>query len=347
VSWDKPFDFDYAASYDKQEIELTVNLYIPITYIEVDGVDINDCLPKKIYVVATLYRNAKKFSEPINIQIITDNPCNELSLSFDKSNNNYPKTIKIDEIEYEVNSVESTFKELNTSNIHNIEIENWTSPASKFIISGIQSNLYISNEITRKQIISFASNCIDRDLDTNISYGIISNRGNLSFIDNSGDYKALAENNLLTDEIKIEAFLNNTLTKTRQKIATFNAETWNYDNNNNAVNVSLKDDLEEWQDIQVEGFDYDVRFPTKILPNKNMADLYKLLYAKTPNKYKMISFSSLDANTKDILEKTTIPYPTLKSGSLWSQWTKLCVACGLHIYKNPQGNTICVYKNGA
>jgi hypothetical protein len=110
---------------------------------------------------------------------------------------------------------------------------------------------------------------------------------------------------------------NNNISKIRDHIGTFVCTYWDYDNNTRLVSVTIDDDLLEWQEIYVDGFDYNPQNPQETLPNRSMADLYKWLYEKTPTKYNMISFEALDNDTRNILEKTTIETPFLKSNYLW------------------------------
>ena len=117
---------------------------------------------------------------------------------------------------------------------------------------------------------------------------------------------------------------------------------WEYDNNNRKVSVSLKDDLEEWQDINIEGFSYDA----KNRPQYTLEWFYNYLYRETPAKYKMLAFEELDDTTQNILSNCTIRYPMLKSGSLWQQWTKMCQVAQAHIYKLDNGRTTFVYRGG-
>lgn len=199
----------------------------------------------------------------------------------------------------------------------------------------------------RRSLLSIETEITDRDNTNSISWGIISTGGHFEFNDTNSRFLGYANAGLLKEGIKVEFFIENTLTKAKETAGVYYTSDWNYDNNTRSVSVSFKDDLEQWQDIQIEGFSYDVRNPAKVLTNKNMADLYEWLYERTPKKYNMLSFSALDSATKNILNITTLPYPLLESGSLWTQWTKLCVVCGLHIYKNSQGITVCSYNYGA
>ena len=181
------------------------------------------------------------------------------------------------------------------------------------------------------------------------SYGIISNVGELEFNDFNGEVLKYAEQLLLTSGSKVVIMLMNTESNYNQIVGSFETRDWDYDNNNRRVSVSLKDDLEEWQDIQVEGFGYDPREPFKIISNGKMSNIYRWLQHKkrTPEKYQMLTFEQLDEKTRNILENTIIQYPLLESANLWEQWTKLCQVCGLYIYKNNEGNTVCTYTYGS
>lgn len=176
------------------------------------------------------------------------------------------------------------------------------------------------------------------------SYGIISNKGNLSFSDYHNEVREYAENLLINDKSTARVYLNNTLTKRQKQVAFLQATEWNYDNINRSVSVTLKDDLEEWQDIQIEAIGYDPRNPTKVF--SALADLYKWLYDRTPSKYKMLTFEELDADTRWILAYSKLTYPLLQSATLWQQWTKMCEATGSYIRKNADERTVFVYRNG-
>ena len=198
--------------------------------------------------------------------------------------------------------------------------------------------------LNNKRIISISANSFDRSDITRPSYGIISNTGELEFNDFDSEFLNYANQRLLTSDLPVSIFLNNTLYKTtRQQIGKFQTRSWNYDNNNRRVSVSLKDDLEEWQDIPIVGISYDPIYNEAT----SMRSYYGILYSKTPNKYQMLPFRELDEKTQLILQETTIQYKILKDGSLWEQWRKLCEVCALYIYKNREGKTVCTYTYGS
>jgi hypothetical protein len=197
--------------------------------------------------------------------------------------------------------------------------------------------------LNNKRIISISSKIFDRSDITRPSYGIISNTGELEFNDFDSEFLNYANQRLLTSDLPVSIFLNNTLYKTNQQIGKFQTRSWNYDNNNRRVSVSLKDDLEEWQDIPFVGISYNP-IENETLP---MSSYYGYLYSKTPKKYQMSHFNELDPKTKSILTETKIEYKMLKDGNLWEQWRKICEVCALYIYKNREGKTVCTYTYGS
>jgi hypothetical protein len=197
-------------------------------------------------------------------------------------------------------------------------------------------------QFDKRNLISFESEIKDRADIKQPSFGIISTGGSMSFKDNDSRFLTYANAGLLTEGVEIKIFLENTITKTRKNIGTYYTTDWDYDNGNRIVSVSFKDDLEEWQDIQVKGFDYDPRDPFKVIDEGKMSNFYRHLDVNyISSKYRMVSFEDLDENTRKVLAETKLQYPLLESGTLWSQMSKLCEVCGLRIYKDMDGNTTC------
>ena len=266
-----------------------------------------------------------------------------LTFAFDTMNNSHPKSIIIDGKEYIDDDAVFTIANLENQIHHIVRIRNWNKVGHPIIITGIYSEINI--EINRRNIIQTGIPIADRSDLKLPSFGIISNTGSIEFNDLDGEIKDYAEQLLLQSGLKCEIKLNNTLVDSAsQTIAVMETDEWDYDNDNRVVRVSLKDDLEEWQDINVAEISYDPRKQE----SKPFKWLYKHLWAiTTANKnYDMLSFDELDTETQEILGNTYIQYPLLKSGSLWVQWTKLCEVCQLHIYKDNNGIVVCRYNGG-
>lgn len=298
------------------------------------------------YFIGEQVSNENGVFETPYILTISGNEINSFTIAFDTSNNRHPNIINIDGVDYSDDDAIFTVT-VPSADTHKITIRNWNTPNYPIVISGIYVD--ISIDINYRNLISLNRSINYRGDNKLPSYGIISNIGNIEFNDLNGEIRDYAEQLLLTSDLKVEVNLNNTLTDTQEKIGIFETRDWNYDNNNRKVSVSLKDDLEEWQNIQIQGFGYDPREPFKIIADGKMSNIYKWLQDKTitPQKYEMLAFDDLDEKTKFILENTTIDYPLLENGSLWEQWTKLCEVCGLYIYKNNEGKTICTYTYGS
>ena len=178
------------------------------------------------------------------------------------------------------------------------------------------------------------------------SYGIISNSGNLSFRDTNFKVLEYSQQQRLVEGLKTEIFVKNTLNQKTEKIGEYETKTWDYNNENFIVNVFFGDNITNWQNIQIEGINYNVRLVRH--PFENMAELYVWLREKTQNfNYNVIAYEDLDNQTKNILENTVINYPLLNEDNLWRQWTKICEVCGLYMYNGENGIIQCKYFLGA
>lgn len=212
----------------------------------------------------------------------------------------------------------------------------------------LTAKIYISGteiiEINQRNLISMESSIFDRSDIKYPSFGIVSNTGNIKFNDTNGKVLDYAEQGALIEGLKCVIYLANDIVEEANRVvATMETSQWDYDNDNQIVTVTIKDDLEEWQDINVPNYPYDQRDIT----SKPLKIFYDYLYNITKENYNISSFEALEDDlTKDILQNTYIQYPLLKEASLWQQWTKLCEVCQLHIYKNRNGAVVCRYNRG-
>ena len=291
------------------------------------------------------------FITPFEFTIQKTNAIKSLTIAFDTYNNRFPRSIIVDDVTfsdddplYTVNT-EMTIDLQSDIDTHRIVIPNWNTPNAPLVITGIYVDITI--EIGYNQLLGITSKIADRGDFTLPSYGIISNVGTLEFSDFSGEIGDYASQQLLDSGAKVEITLKDTISKKQELQGTFYTTKWDYDNNSRRVSVKLQDDLVEWQDIIIEGIDYDVLNPNKILPNGNMEYFYKWLKDKTPSRYNVVEFDKLDIETQNILKNTKIPYPLLKTATLWQQWEKLAKACLSYIYKNRNGETVCFYSKGS
>lgn len=260
------------------------------------------------------------FENPYTITI-NGTDINAITLTFDDVNGAYPKSIVVDGKPYIDDDPNWTIV-LQKANTHTFIISNWNKPNSPFIISGIFIDLNI--DIDRRNIQSIERSIFDRADISMPSFGIISNTGSIDFIDFNGEFKDYAEQQILKSGLNVTIFLNDTLTKVSEVIGVLKTADWNYDSYNRTVSVSLKDNLEEWQEIPFEGYRYTGE-------SKTPYEIFEYLKSKTPNTYE---FAPLDKITDFVLKNDsfTFEYPNIKSGSLWSAWNTFCEAMGLYIY---------------
>jgi hypothetical protein len=314
-----------------------------------------DTTTENYYVGSKNSNSDGKFTPAYIFTIKVSEPLNFLTVAFDTKNMLHPTKVTLRWVDssgttltkdfYDDDSIYTMKIDVKEATKYELVISDWNAPNSPLIISDIYTEIIL--DINKRNLIDLNSSIFDRSDYKFPRYGIISNNGSMVFVDTTGEIKDYAEMLLLKSDLKVSINLNDTISKRTQQVGLFETREWDYDNDNRVVSVSLKDNLEEWQDINIDGFGFDPRNASKVLPNRSMADLYKWLHERTPSKYNMLFYDELDETTKQILENTIMEYPLLKKATLWRQWQKVCEACALYIFKNSVGKTVCVYTNGS
>lgn len=277
--------------------------------------------------------------KPITITINASDKLRGLNLVFDTYNNAYPTSLIINGVNYENNSAKFTAVFYETETI-NITINTWNKQDFPFKMQGIY--LGDSIEINKRNLLSFERPLFDRADYKLPSYGIISNSGNIEFNDIGNKVIKYAESNALTSDLSVKVFIENTLYGATQQIADLKTEKWTPPSSSDKrYSVTLKDDLQEWQEINIPPLKYDPLNPQ----SKSFKELYNYLLLNTPKKYNMLNFDNLDTKTKQHIENLYIQYPLLNSGTLWQGWDKFCQATQCHIYKQ-NGLVYCKYNGG-
>lgn len=294
-----------------------------------------DCYTKKAnyYIGSIASDDSGNFSSNYVITV-SGTDIAQLTIVFNKLKNEYPQSILVDgEVFYDNDPTYVIV--LTGATSHTITISNWNTPNSPFVMSSIYTDLSITLDDTN--LLDFERTIKDRSDTESPSFGIISNTGSLSFIDADGEVLDYISQQIVSSDNIITAYLEDTEKGLKEQIAYFNTQSWSYNNSQSLVDVSLKDDLEEWQDINIDAINY---IPT-VSTSQTAKWLYNYLYDKTPSKFNMLKFSELDSETQAVLSGTTIQYPLLESSNLWNEWDKLCQLCFLHIYKRSDGRTVC------
>ena len=202
-------------------------------------------------------------------------------------------------------------------------VNDWNTPNSKMVISGISLPSNVEYYVGGANLQSVSSNVLDRKDEVLPSYGVISNGGNLDFIDYNREIEKYIANNIDTQNMKVEITLHNTLTRRKQLVGILYTNEWEYDDDSKNVSVSLLDDLIEWQNIKFLG-----------MPLKNemtLLEIYEYLRGITPSKFE---FEEMDEETTSYMQSVKCTNPYIEEGSLWSAYDKLCQIGALHIYKN-------------
>lgn len=257
-------------------------------------------------------------------------------IAFDTENGAFPESILVDgETVYD----DDPIWEINVSdaNTHTITISKWNKPNSPLIITAIYADINI--DIDKNNLLSFNTDILNRGDIKYPSYGIISNSANLDVADLDEHILDLIRQRVLHSKISVEVWLNDSDSNSQEPICVMQTRELTYDNDNRKVQISLKDNLEEWQEIAVPAIYYD---PVDGEPLDGKR-LYLDLSKATPSKYNMLTFDELDGKTKGKIAETTFEYPVLDADTLWNEWQKFCEICKLYIYVDYRGKTVCKY----
>lgn len=208
-----------------------------------------------------------------------------------------------------------------------VTMSDWSMPGYPLRIQGIYTGLSIYGD--RRNLLSISAPIKDRSDNEQPSYGIISNAGTLSLVDGTREIKEYARLGLLTSDLDVQLWLEDTQSKKKQSLGKFKTDKWSYDNINFEVTIDFKDNLEEWQSILISSTDLTL--------NKTAKDLYDELVELTPSKY---MFEDLSTETESIFNNISIPYFYYENGSLWEEWNKLCYLTLSNLYKNEDDKII-------
>lgn len=269
------------------------------------------------------------FPTPYEITITGEN-ITQFTIIFDKYNKRFPNAIEVDGQVFSGLDAEFAIV-VAASNSHTIVIREYV-PKYPLVIQGIYSDFRII--VNRRNFVSISYNSADRGDDSKPKYGVISNSGMLEFLDDEGLVDACAYNDLLDSNNEIYVYLYNDILKTMKLQGIYEGSNWEYDNTTRKVKVNLQDFILGLQDITVGDVALiDTSTINNIFKYYRALDMFNLLNEYAPDKLKVYAKSEATA----WLQKVGIKYPYLSSGTLWSQWQKLCEICGAHIYTERDG----------
>ena len=199
--------------------------------------------------------------------------------------------------------------------------------------------------LNKTNLLSLECSIFDRRNTSSPSWGVISNNGNIKFVDTKGDIKTLANNRNLKKGMEVSILIKNTLEDATKVINNFVTSNWGYDNNNRRVSVNLTDELEELQSILITPTELtEYTFLKK--DNVSFEKIYKYLHSLTPSKFKFLQFESLDADTRLVLQTRKNSYNIYQDHNLWAAWNSFGIATLTRIFKDLDGNTIVKHSEG-
>lgn len=210
-----------------------------------------------------------------------------------------------------------------------ITMSDWSMPGYPLRIQGIYLGLSIYGD--RRNLLSISAPIKDRSDNEQPSYGIISNAGTLSIVDGTKEIKEYARLGLLTSDLDVQLWLEDTQSKKKQSLGKFKTDKWSYDNINFEVTVDLKDHLEYLQDNNTNGF--------SLQNAMTLLDVFNWIKTQIENSDLEYNFQ-LDTATSNLLSNISCQYPYLEKGNFWEEITKLCNIVGLHIYENASREVI-------
>lgn len=299
------------------------------------------------FIGSELSDDKGNFETPYTLSFSIDNLDTSninFSILFDTYNNAYPKTIRgeiydgsnlittLTVVQNETLFIFSYASSITGDNINfKVIINDWSMPKYPVRIQSIYTGIKLFAD--RRNMLSLSAPIKDRSDNEQPSYGIISNSGSLSIIDGTGEIKEYARMRLLKSNLDVIILLEDTLTKKKQIIGRFKTNKWVYNNNNFQVDVELKDDLEELQNIKISNLIFQKT-------EKTFFEIYEYIISNITN----FTIKSLNNNTENLLKNIVCKYPYLESGSAWQQLDKLCDITGLHIYENANKEII-VYSD--
>lgn len=305
------------------------------------------------FIGSELSDDKGNFETPYTLSFSIDNLDTSninFSILFDTYNNAYPKTIRgeiydgsnlittLTVVQNETLFIFSYASSITGDNINfKVIINDWSMPKYPVRIQSIYTGIKLFAD--RRNMLSLSAPIKDRSDNEQPSYGIISNSGSLSIIDGTGEIKEYARMKLLTPDLNVQIWLEDTLTKKKQSIGKFKTNKWTYDNNNFEVNIELKDDLEELQNIIISGI--QISQPTN---PQSFKYVYDYLVGQVKLKFPNFNFRALDENTENLFNNINCLYTFLNQDTCWNEFNKLLNITGSHLYKNAE-NEIIIYSD--
>lgn len=249
---------------------------------------------------------------------------NAITIVFDKDDEVWPTEVVIngesytnDDAIFTVSGLGGTVDELE------VTISKLNKPNKGLIVTGIYVDITII--VDEKNLDSFTYSLYDRESNDEPSYGIVSNSGTLSFVDSTGEILDYITNRMVAKDLSVNISVMNTLQKKTELFISAKTSSWEYDNNNFVVTVTLNDNFEDLQNITYTGFPYD---EARIIAS----NIYNDITSFIPSSFGFPALEELPDNVQlRLLSSLANPY--MKACSVWDALDGLCKTLGIRIYK--------------
>lgn len=266
------------------------------------------------------------------------------SIVFDTLNNAYPSTVTVSYYSppfrgSTTTTLTSPYFVYNGTMFYNKEpiefavtMSDWSMPNYPLRIHGIYTGLYLYFD--RRNLVSLSAPIKDRSDNEQPSYGIISNEGEMTVIDTTLEIKEYARMKLLTPDLDVQIWLEDTLTKKKQSIGKFKTNKWSYNNKNFEVTIQFKDDLEKLQEEKIKN-DYSLFFTLTTNGYYTIEDVTSEYVFNNLKQYteKYITVNSLTDEQKNYLQSIILKKYYMQSDSIWESWNKFCIITNCKIYE--------------
>lgn len=249
---------------------------------------------------------------------------NAITIVFDKDDEVWPTEISINGKSYTNDDPTFTVSGLGgTVDQLEVTISKLNKPNKGLIVTGVYVDITIV--VDDKNLDSFTYSLYDRASNDEPSYGVVSNSGTLSFVDSTGEVLDYITNRIVTKDLSVNISVMNTLQKKTELFISAKTSSWEYDNNNFVVTVTLNDGLEDLQNITYTGFPYD---ETYIMASNIYSDIISFI----PSSFGFPALEELPDNVQLRLF-SSLANPYMQACSVWDALDGLCKTLGIRIYK--------------
>lgn len=290
---------------------------------------VDDTIP--YFISGDLCDDDGQFFSPYIMTISGDEEFSYLTLVFGTYNNQHPNTINVDGQNFEVSS-SIVILSFESSTSHIVSISDWNTPNSPLVIQGITPDAEL--DIDKNSLLNIEFSGRDRTDPTTISWGIVSNTGTVSFLDNNKYVENLKKNGDLLGS-KIEIYLRNRYRDAQ--IGSFIVTDGVYSKCGGSSTLRFQDRLQEWQNVTIPE-DFVLSFSPMTLENIRYAITTKV------KGLDIVTHYTSEAETR--WNGTWVKNPYVIGSSFWSFMAKACELTGCYISCDEKGRAVIAYGGG-